>query len=177
MKPVIGLKIEYAPSDIGGGYLRLRADITVGEGVPSKSFITSPEIRETLLKNKFGAKQEFGHILLEYSTKNRTLDWRKYFPIPHVGGKPNENFLKLGIASRIESRVEKEARIHFPNATKVIHWHPSWLREAQLKNRGFSIWEINGKVPLKTYANALRNKLAKDMKKKRQSLRVKVMGK
>ncbi len=167
MKPVIGLRINYTPTDIGEGHLRLRADIIVDQGVPSKNFITSPEIRETLAKTKFVANQEFGHILLEYSKKDRTLDWRKYFPIPHEGGRPKPEFLKLGIASRIESRVEKEARIHFPNANKVIHWHPSWLREAQLKNRGFSKWEIFGKVPLKTYANALREKLAKDIKAKR----------
>jgi len=173
MKSVIGLKINYTPSDIGGGYLRLRADVVVSEGVPSKSFITSPQIRSTLAKNKFAVNQEFGHILLEYSIKDRALDWRKYFPIPHEGGRPKPEFLKLGIASRIESRVEKEARVHFPNANKVIHWHPSWLREAQLKNRGFSKWKIFGKVPLKTYANALRGKLAKDIRKKRTLLRTK----
>ncbi len=171
MEKQLGLQITYVTTNPYPELSRLNATITVALGKPSTTFITSPTIKNALKKVNYANGRDFGKIEIDYTHKEKIIDWRRYYPIPHNKGSPSLDFINKGIAARIESKVEKEARKRFPKAKEVMHWHPSKLREEQLKNRNFSIWEIHQRVSIMRYASALRDKLAKDVRTRRKKRR------
>ena len=169
MKLLTGLKIEYWPvSEWPDGSKILVAEIKVGEGLPSKSFITTPIIRELISKANYAKGREFGEITLNYSLMSKTLKFIKYYPIPNIRGSPKQDFLGKGIAAMIEAKVEQKARSVFPQIDKVVFLNPTKFRIEQLKNRGFSFWEIKQGVSGKDFTKSLREKLAKDLRVKRK---------
>lgn len=169
MKPVLGLKLEYLPirDRVEGGRV-LITTIKVAFGTHSKNFITSPTIRDSLVQAKLNEGEKFGGIVARYNSLKRELQFSSYYPIPENKGSPNSIFAGKGIAARIESRVEEMARKVFPNFETVTHFNPSALRQAQLKNRGFSVLEINKGIKKNEFKRALRDKLASDLKAKRK---------
>ncbi|MDD2531842.1 MAG: hypothetical protein PHO61_04110 [Candidatus ainarchaeum sp.] len=169
MKPVLGLKIEYLPiNSKESGEKVFVTNIKVALGTISKTFITSPLIRDSLAQAKMNEGAKFGGIVARYDNIKKELIFTSYYPIPEHMGTPNPIFVGKGIAARIEARVEERARKVFPEFETVLHFNPSRFRQEQLKNRGFSVWEINKGIKQSEFTKNLRNKLANDLKAKRK---------
>lgn len=169
MEPVLGLKLEHLPvNDKVSGERTLVTNIKVALGTPSKTFLTSLLIRDSLKQAKMKEGAEFGGVVARYDAVKKELKFTSYYPIPEHFGTPNSIFVGKGIAARIEARVEEMARKVFPNFRTVTHLNPTKFRQEQLKNRGFSVWEINKGIKRSEFTKNLRNKLANDLKAKRK---------
>ncbi len=164
MQPVLGLKIGYLPVSKKGEKTELIvASVRVANGSPSKTFLTSQIIRDSILQARLEVGTSFGGIVLEYFPNLKKLNIISYYPIPQNRGTPNPVFVGKGIAERICARVEAEARRVFPKFETVTHVNPSKYRLEQLKNRGFSVWEIYKGIKRSEFTKALRSKTAKDL--------------
>ena len=169
MEPVIGLKIEYTSVQKKGSEVKLLvANIKVSRGVPSKTFITSPIIREALSTLNPTEKIKFEGIVAEYTPSTKILRITSYYPIPSIKGTPDERFSGRGIAERIESRVVEMVEKTFPDFEKVTHFNASKFRKEQLKKRNHSVWEIWQGIKRKEFVDALREKVAFDLRVKRR---------
>ena len=173
-KEALGLRIRYnlmRPSleeDTIGNDL-LTVSVRVEKGSLSRDFITSPEIREAIAKSRLKEGAGVGSMAFERKALGRQLCSTSYYPLPTKnGGSP---FIKKGIASLIESRAIERAKKMFPEARLMTHMSPSELRIAQIRKRGLTFSEITEGAPLEKYRNAMRQKLAADLKKARKARR------
>ncbi|MFA5358160.1 MAG: hypothetical protein WC308_04575 [archaeon] len=167
----IGLILEYGQGKISSGLDFFEINISVGYGKPGKKFITSPEIMELLqrrdLKGKY-SKRSFGNIWVTYNRKTGQLNFINYYPAPEMHSRTAlpEVFRGKGIAERIESRFEEEARKRFPNAKKVSY-NGTGDRITQLEKRKLLKEEILKESSYERYRTTLRTKLANDLRKAR----------
>lgn len=161
-----GLKLVYSKSSDGENIV-LTARVETAVGNYSRNFITTPEIRGALEKFKLPLGGEVGNMVVVYDPKEKLVNWRTYFPIPHTLGTPTRSFRNKGIASLIEAHVNREIERNFPAAKNVVQINPSDRRKTQLKKRGFSTYEINKGISSKDFSKAMRDKLADDIRKAR----------
>lgn len=163
-KSKLGLVLTYSSSQ--GESPVLLAFAEIGFGTKSRDFITSPEIREAIMKTKLPLEAKFGKFMLVNDPPTKELMFISYYPHPTNKGLPGE-FSKLGIASAIETRIIQVAKKRFPNTTHIVHYDPMSYRVNQLLKRGHTIEEIKSKIEIKEFEKKLRAKRAQDIRKAR----------
>ena len=140
----------------------------MGEATPSKTFITSPAIREALAKAKYTTGKTFGHMIFTYHPIRNLLEYTHFYPVPidlyHPRLGPKGEFEGKGIASIIETRVLKHALTLFPKTLKVAMHLPSSFMQARLKKLGFN---AEREIELARFKTKLRSKVAADLKRAR----------
>ena len=158
-KQVLGLGIEYSYSEANKTVPSLRAEFTIKRGISSKTFFTSSALREALIKTGFKEGAQFGKIVIYYESKNKTMQWRQYYPIPRDFTKPLAEFGSKGFAIKLEAIVRKEAILRFPDTKMVTRWKPSLTLQKQLKRRGYTSEQISNGVSVRREAWLLRKAL------------------
>ncbi|MEK6958567.1 MAG: hypothetical protein AABW59_00830 [archaeon] len=154
----LGLKLEYTPNFSDSRLLIANAYAVIDE--PSKDLITSPKIRDTLVKHGFWGGQHFSKFILSYDHHTRDLTFIAYYPYPDT---TKEKFptKKIGLASAMEARIIQKAREYFPNMTHITHAQASRYRIAQLISRGHTHEELD-RIELERFVRLLRRKRVKD---------------
>lgn len=171
----MGLAIEYDHKPYGGSIRTgkiltqeaLYVKIVARNGVPSRNFITTPQIRRALTKASFPMEEEFGRIKFTYNKNTKTLEYTLFFPLPLEQEKfkdPIKVFAKKGIASILETRILKQALITFPETKFVSVFDPRAPMRRRIRALGFDHRE---RIRAEEFNTALRRRTALKIKQAR----------
>ena len=120
-----GIKISYLPRNSPNGHLALTATFSVGRESPSRTFVTTEEIRDFIQREKIGRGGYLGRIDATFDQSTKTATWETYEP-PH----------SKGIAQVLELHFKTEAKKRWPELRTWIHHGPFPGRMRQLRWRG-----------------------------------------
>jgi len=115
-KEVPGIRIEYRKPN-HCIYDMLNVSFTVGKGIPSEDFISTPQIRQAIseyakrLKNPQSFKRYIGFVTLKFSEGEKTVEWVYSH---HFSNAPNGIFNHKGIASKLDLIVIREMKKRHP---------------------------------------------------------------
>jgi len=166
MQPRLGIALSYNIWDTSNSKM-IQFDAVVKTGTPTKQFITNPLVRKALEEIGLKDGTPMGYITYEYFPHAGTVKCRQYYPFPHKNDVPNPRFVGKGLAQMIEEKTLSKFSEIFPHAKTVLGNLPSEYRITQLEKRGLLPTEILDSVSFQRHRNALRQKLAGDLRKAR----------
>ncbi len=130
MKKMPGIKIQYKINLKTG----IKARYFISEGIPSRDFASSPEIRKAI--NEFGKNYKINPIgrelgFIRASVKENKLDLIDVCPFWEY-----KEFIGKKIGRILENRFRAKITEVFPSVKKVREWEPNTPRIKSNKKAG-----------------------------------------
>ncbi len=152
-KKQIGIQITFERHED-----RLTANFSIGEGTPSKTFVTNQGIQRAIQQSPLIPGRILGFMKLRFFGKKNVGHWMAYYPF-----NAGPWLAKIGVAQLLEYRVLEHFQKEFPAVSRIMHVILSESRLKQLGKRGTST-----QYPYSEGVQKLRQKIAKDAKKTRK---------
>ncbi|MFH1234967.1 MAG: hypothetical protein V1493_05140 [Candidatus Diapherotrites archaeon] len=174
MQPRPGIRLVYGePKQQRKGVVSVMVGFVIGNGVPSRGFVSTKETLLALEKyERFAADlglhwpatgQQIGHMKLEIRPniiRGTHVVWTDYGPFY---SKFMPVFKRLGLAQMLELRVLSDLKKRYPKIASVRHTGIENARRRQLAKRG----SAEGFVPYGLEIERIKTKIRADVAKGR----------